>query len=59
MPTCAKCKQQKDQSQLRTYHLVLRNNVRPNSILAGVDKINLCFSCDGARTTNIVRYLEQ
>jgi len=56
---CHKCKQQKDESQIRTYHLALRNNnVRSNSFLAGMDKVNLCFSCDGARKTSIVRYLE-
>lgn len=56
---CHKCKQQKEDSQVRTYHLVLRNSINPGSFLAGLDKVNLCFSCDGARTTSIVRYLEQ
>jgi hypothetical protein len=58
MPICHKCKQQKQDTEVRTYNLVLKNNVR-NSFLAGLDKINLCFACDGARKTSIVRYLEQ
>jgi hypothetical protein len=60
VPTiCHKCKQNKDENQIRTYHLVLKNNLRKNSLLAGVDKVNLCFSCDAARKTSIVRFLEQ
>jgi hypothetical protein len=57
---CHKCRQQKDESQIRTYNLILRNNnVRVKSILGGgADKVNLCFSCDGARKTSILRYLE-
>ena len=55
---CHKCKQQKDESQMRTYHLVLKNNINPNSILSRLDNVNLCFSCDGARKTNIVKYME-
>ena len=56
---CHKCKQQKDESQIRTYNLILRNNMRVNSLLGGgADKVNLCFSCDGARKTSIIRYLE-
>lgn len=60
MPICHKCKQQKEESQIRSYHLVLRNNVRQNSFFRGnQDNINLCFACDGARKTSILRYLEQ
>ena len=56
---CHKCKQQKDESQIRTYNLILRNNMRVNSLLGGgADKVNLCMSCDGARKTSILRYLE-
>lgn len=59
MPICHKCKQQKEESQIRSYHLVLRNNVRQNSFLGNQNNINLCFACDGARKTSILRYLEQ
>jgi capsule polysaccharide export protein KpsC/LpsZ len=58
VPICHKCQQNKDENQVRTYHLVLKNNLRPTSLLAGVDKVNLCYSCDGARKTSIGRFLE-
>ena len=58
MTICHKCKQQKEESQIRVYHLALSKNVRQNSFLAGLDRINLCYSCDGARKTSIVRFLE-
>jgi hypothetical protein len=53
---CHKCNQQKD--QVRTYHLVLKNNINPNSILARLDKVNICYQCDGNRKTNIVQFLQ-
>jgi hypothetical protein len=58
VPICHKCKQNKDESQIRTYNLILRNNMRVQSLLGGADKVNLCYSCDGARKTSILRYLE-
>lgn len=58
MPICHKCQQNKNDNELRTYHLVLRNNINPNSFLARLDKVNLCFACDGRRKTNIISYLE-
>ncbi len=59
MPICHKCRQQKDDSSIRTYHLVLKNNTNRNSFLARMDKVNICFSCDSTRTTTIVKFLEQ
>ena len=59
MPICHKCKQNKEDSQIRVYHLMLKNNLNTNSFLRGMDNVNICFSCDSARTTNIVKFLEQ
>lgn len=56
---CHKCKQNKEPNELRTYHLTLKNNINRNSFLARMDKVNLCFNCDGSRTTTLGKFLEQ
>ena len=57
---CDKCKQQKDESLIRTYGFDLRNNVnKNNSFLKGVTSINLCISCDSARKTTVPEFLQQ
>lgn len=58
MAICHKCNKVVNDENLRTYHLVLRNNINPNSFLARLDKVNLCFACDGRRKTNIISYLD-
>lgn len=56
---CHKCNKRIDNdNDIRTYRLALKRNINPNSLLAKVDQVNLCLSCDAARTTNIVRYID-
>lgn len=53
-----KCgKQLVNESDYRTYHLALKNNIHRNSWLAKADQIILCIPCDSRRNTNLVQYL--
>lgn len=54
---CAKCNKQVLESETRTYHLALKNNIRRDSWLAKADQIILCIPCDSRRKTNLVQYL--